>query len=248
MTEQTNLEKLTLGIEKDLAVQIRTSMLKLLLKTSDKTTFADLVKLTESPKYGSVATSITLQELLDAHVEAEGFVPEGTVEAPSDEADVKAPRKRKKATSTEEVEVSLRTDDEKAAYRAAVAEVIKGKDGGDTTSKEIMLACGGTQPQIRGALRELVLERRIVQNGRARATRYFWRADASEEVLEKYEAFLGELKPEKRAEFDGTLGTDPELVPIPGLEDAETDSASDEDSESDSESADTVAELEGMDV
>lgn len=178
--EQTNFEKLESGIDAKVADQFRSVILQLLLKLSGKLTLADLTQLTESKKYGEVASRMRLQELLDAYVESENLGPEPEV--------VEKPKRGRKAKTESGEDMDLRVPGARQEYEDAVSSVVEGNSGGETAASEIETECKGSKTQVRQALKELIKSGRVVYNGKARATRYFWKEAASSEVLEAFEA------------------------------------------------------------
>lgn len=177
--EQTNFEKLESGIDEKVADQFRSVILKLLLKLSGKLTLADLTQLTESKKYGEVASGMRLQELLDAYVESENLGPEPEV--------VEKPKRGRKVKSESGDDMDLRVPGARQEYEDSVSSVVEGNSGGETAASQIEEECKGSKTQVRQALKELIKSGVVVYNGKARATRYFWKAAASAEVLEAYE-------------------------------------------------------------
>lgn len=184
--------KLELGIDQKAAEQHRELILELLQQKAGELTLADLSQLTESKKYGEVASAITVQELFDAYVQKEGLEP--VVEG-AESSEPKTPRKRKGSKPASGDEKNLRDPAARAAYEESVSAVIEGNEGGDTEMSEILSTCGGTATQGRAAVKALVSRGLVVYTGMARATRYQWKAKASEAVLEKYEEARGAQEP-----------------------------------------------------
>lgn len=178
--EQTNFEKLESGIDLKVADQFRSVILKLLLKQSGNLTLSDLTQLTESQKYGEVASGIRLQELLDAYVESENLGPEPE--------EIVKPKRGRKAKPESGEDLDLRVHGARQAYEDSVSEVVEANKGGETAAAEIEEVCKGSKTQIRQALKELIKSGQVVYTGKARATRYFWKGAASSDVLEAYEA------------------------------------------------------------
>jgi len=201
------------SIDEALHAQARGLVVHTLLTKAGDVSLTDLVKLTESEKYGDVAQQISLQELIDAYVEKEGLVPEQyegkTASSPSKPA---APAKGKKTskkgakkggtkrrptssaskgggggTAAPGREVNFRDPDEKQRYYSQIEGLVRDREGEPISSSEIVDACGGSSNQAREILRQLEQEGKAIYTGKARATRYYWKAQAKPEILAQYE-------------------------------------------------------------
>lgn len=203
------------SIDEALSAQARGLVVKALLDQAGDTKLPDLVKLCESAKYGEVAKEVSLQEVLDAYVEAQGLVPEpeGGSPAPSPSkpaskgkkaakkktAKKRASRKSKGkggggGTAAPGREVNFRDPEEKQRYYSQIEGMVKERGGEPISSSEIVDACGGSSNQAREILRQLEQESKVVYTGKARATRYYWREGASTEIVTQFEKEQASLK------------------------------------------------------
>lgn len=205
------------SIDEALSAQARGLVVKALLDQAGDTKLPDLVKLCESAKYGEVAKEVSLQEVLDAYVEAQGLVPEpegsdAENPTPSKPAAPSKGKKAKKKTAKKRAsrkskgkgggggtaapgrEVNFRDPEEKQRYYSQIEGMVKERGGEPISSSEIVDACGGSSNQAREILRQLEQESKVVYTGKARATRYYWREGASTEIVTQFEKEQASLK------------------------------------------------------
>ena len=198
------------SIDQAISAQARGLVVKALLDQAGDTTLPDLVKLCDSAKYGDVAKKISLQEVIDAYVETQKLVPEpeeGKVEAPaapSKPASKKGKKASKKraakkrpskssgkggggGTAAPGREVNFRDPEEKQRYYNQIESMVQERGGEPISSSEIVDACGGSSNQAREILRQLEKEAKVVYTGKARATRYYWKVNATPEIIAQYE-------------------------------------------------------------
>ena len=200
------------SIDEALSAQARGLVVKALLDQAGDTTLPDLVKLCESAKYGDVAKKISLQEVIDAYVETQKLVPEPEGEAvvapapskPASKGKGKKASKKKTAkkraskgsskgkgggggTAAPGREVNFRDPDEKQRYYSRIESMVQERGGEPISSSEIVDDCGGSSNQAREILRQLEKEQKVVYTGKARATRYYWRANATPDIIAQYE-------------------------------------------------------------
>jgi uncharacterized protein (DUF1330 family) len=89
-------------------------------------------------------------------------------------------------------EVNFRDTDAKKRYQDGIRDLIEAEGGGPISSSEIVERSGGSLNQVRMILLGLVREGTVVHNGKARATRYYWRENATDEVMSQFERELNE--------------------------------------------------------
>lgn len=214
-----SIDAIETSIDQALSAQARGLVVKALLDQAGDTKLPDLIKLCESTKYGDYAKQISLQEVLDAYVEAQGLVPEEPGnDAPAPSSKPAAPSKGKKSskkktgkkrakrssrskgkgggggTAAPGREVNFRDPDEKQRYYNQIEGMVKERGGEPISSSEIVDACGGSSNQAREILRQLEQEAKVVYTGKARATRYYWRENASADIVGQYEKEQAALK------------------------------------------------------
>lgn len=201
-------------IDKLFQEKIRGVVITSLLGEARKITLGDLSEwVSESDKYGPTARSMTLQDLFDAYTDGTGMDGEPVVEvAPSApirgkqqqqlpkvkaHAKPKATKKvdkdddgsvRRGGGSAEKGrEVNFRDATKKQEYRGSIMDLIMDRKGKSVSSSEIVKMSGGSLNQVRIILLSLVAEEKVICTGKARATRYFWRDQASASVLAEFE-------------------------------------------------------------
>lgn len=191
-------------IDQGVNAQIRGLAVKAILDKAGDIPLAKLGELRNSERYGPVMHQVTLQELIDAYVEAHGLGPGVDDSAPQVRIKSVGPKvakkKAKKTTNGKGVvgggggsaapgrKVNFRDAEAKAAYIGAVRAEIQGRAGEPISTTELTDICGGSSNQVRDILLSLVDTGDVVCTGQARATRYYWRAGASAEVIAEFEA------------------------------------------------------------
>lgn len=210
-----SIDTIESSIDEDLKVHMRGLVLKGVLKNAGTTKLPDIVKLTEHARFGDVASNISLQEIIDAYVEGNNLV-EQTMEDPppsppagkgrrkasKKKAAKKASKKAaKKKASSDEVDrkgggggsakpghqVNFRDPDERSRYANSIETMVREREGGAVSSTELVDRCGGSSNQAREILKTLVDEGKVVYTGNARATRYYWRSQATDEILAEFQ-------------------------------------------------------------
>ena len=91
-------------------------------------------------------------------------------------------------------EVNFRDTEAKKLYQDGIRDLIQTEQGGPISSSDIVDRSGGSLNQVRLILLGLVEEGTVVHTGKARATRYFWREDASSDVMEQFEREIKEVQ------------------------------------------------------
>lgn len=197
-------------IDADLAGHLRGLVLQSLLKNAGAAKLAELVKFTEHDRFGTVASDISLQEIIDAYVETNHLVEGSALPEPEPaparrkagkKASKKTPKKRapkKKGGDNRRKgggggsaepgrQVNFRDPDERQRYSEGIETMVRDRAGEPVSSTELVDQCGGSSNQAREILKALVDLLKVVYVGHARATRYYWRANASAEVLAEFE-------------------------------------------------------------
>lgn len=202
-----SIDALEASINEDLNKHLRATVLKSLLKNGS-TKLPDLVKLTEHTKFGEAASSISIQEIIDTYVEANNLVEGGAEPVAPAPAKGKAKKKAaKKKTSKKKSsrktgggnrkgggggsaepgrQVNFRDPDEKQRYANGIEAIVKERAGEPVSSTELVDACGGSSNQAREILKGLVENNKVVYVGQARATRYYWRENATAEIIVEF--------------------------------------------------------------
>ena len=205
MTDIT--EELQQEINEGLSAQIKKIVVRTLLARAGDLTLDNLGQVESMGRYGETAKGITLQELIDAYVANNDLAPRPKVSTGAVETKKKAGRRgprlapprtagtegaTPKASAAEATAINFRDPATKEEYKQRVSDLIEERAGDAVSSTEIVSECSGTANQVRDILKELVADGAIVFTGRARATRYFWKADASDEVLDAYQQLKAE--------------------------------------------------------
>lgn len=196
-------------IDEGVNSQIRGLAVKAMLAKAGDITLDKLADLRGSERYGPVMKEVTLQELIDAYVSAKGLVEPGdepratVVAAPSGGSSGKKKTKKKASrkngtrskgkgggggSAAPGRKVNFRDADAKQKYAEHVEQVIEQRGGEPVSTTELTDICGGSSNQARDILQGLVDAGKVVSTGQARATRYYWRAGASPEVIAEFES------------------------------------------------------------
>lgn len=203
-------------IDEGVNSQIRTLAVQAMLRKAGQISLDKLADLRNSDRYGPVMREVSLQELIDAYVEVNHLVPggdDGKVAEPvaTVVSSGKGSGKKKKAKKSSSAKngqassrkagkgggggsaapgrkVNFRDADAKQKYAEHVEAVIRDRGGEPVSTTELTDICGGSSNQARDILQALVESGSVVSTGQARATRYYWRAGASAEVIAEFEA------------------------------------------------------------
>ncbi len=219
------IENLDTVIEKHFQEQVRGVVISSLLSEAEKITLGDLSEwVAQSERYGPHARSLTLQDIFEAYslsqfgkidespaIAVEVAKPRGGRKKGSGKKKGGKKKPRKKTGNDEDLirrgggsaekgrEVNFRDTDAKKRYQDGIRELIKVEEGGPISSSEIVERSGGSLNQVRLILLGLVREGTVVHNGKARATRYYWRENATDEVMSQFERELKEVKDKAKA-------------------------------------------------
>lgn len=200
-------------IDEGVNSQIRGLAVKAILGKAGDITLDQLAGLRDSERYGAVMKEVSLQELIDAYVDTNHLVegvamddaPVATVVSrPASGAGKKKSARRKASprngaasrkgkgggggSAAPGRKVNFRDADAKEKYASHVESEIENRGGEPISTTELTDLCGGSSNQARDILQELVKGGRVICTGLARATRYYWRAGATPEVIAEFEA------------------------------------------------------------
>lgn len=176
------MSELETKIEENLERHIQASLVSAVLSKAGTATLAELSKLTGHEKYGKVASSMRIQEFLDAYVKLNNYV------QPSAGAEVASSSTVKVDKDTGGVPpLNLKDKKERAAAEVVVREVVESACGGGIAASQIVKECNSrailcNQGQVRKLLGALVDSQLVITTGYARSTNYHWEETASEET------------------------------------------------------------------